>query len=164
MRGKGSIEGSERGLPSKCADVLQGTLQGLGLGRVLRHLALVRVWNRAIAPRVRERAAVEDFRDGKLYLCVEDPIWLHELHMLRHKLKTVLNEEIGEPIVDEIVLRIGQPSRRTTPAIPNPRVQRARAAPADAEARVQQLLGPLKDLPWRDALERLLNRWAARWS
>ena len=156
------MEGGERSHPSKCADVLQGTLQGLGLGRVIRHLALVRAWDRAIAPRVRERAAVEDFRDGRLYLCVEDPIWLHELHMLRHKLKTVLNEEVGESMVDEIVLRIGRPSPRTTPVMPDPRVKRARAAPTEAEARVLQLLAPLKDLPCRDALERLLIQWAAR--
>ncbi len=111
MREKGSRRRGKGGNPSRCADVLEGTLQGLGLGRVTRHLALLKAWDRAIAPRVRERASVEDFKEGRLYLCVEDPIWLHELHMLRHKLKTILNEELGEAVVGEIVLRIGRTAR-----------------------------------------------------
>ena len=147
--------------PSKCADVLQGALPGLGLGRVLHHLSLLRAWERAIAPRVRERATVEDFRDGRLYLCVEDPIWLHQLHMLRHKLKTILNEEVGDSVVGEIVLRIGRTSRSSTLRTLSPRVERRRAVPAGAEARVQELLTPVKDLPCRDALERLISRWVA---
>lgn len=162
MREKGSIQEGEGSGPSRCADVLQGTLQRLGFGRVIHHLSLLRAWERAISPRVRERATVEDFRDGRLYVCVEDPIWLHELHMLRHKLKTILNEEVGESVVREIVLRIGRTSRSATPRTPSPRVGRKHTVSTGAEARVQQLLISVKDLPCRDALERLLNRWAAR--
>jgi len=163
VREKGSRGKRKGGNPSSCADVLEGTLQGLGLGRVTRHLALLKAWDRAIAPRIRERASVEDFREGRLYLCVEDPIWLHELHMLRHKLKIMLNEEVGEAVVGEIVLRIGRTARRASARMPNPPLQRpARADLSEMEARIEQLLRPLEDVPCRDALKRLFDRWAAR--
>lgn len=162
MREKGSTERGGRASPSRCEDVLRGTLQGLGLGRVIRHLALLKAWDRAVAPRVRERATVQDFSDGRLYLCVEDPIWLHELHMLRHKLKMILNEEIGEPVVNEIVLRIGRSPRSATSAIPNRREERPPVVPTEAEAKVQQILAPVQDRPCRDVLERLFYRWRAR--
>src|SRR5574337_1797125 len=101
--------------PSRCADILETSLQGLGFGRVVRHLALLRAWDRAVAGRIKERVHVEDFRGGCLYLSVEDPIWMHELHMLRHQLKTLLNKEVGESVVSEIVLRIGR-TRHGPPA------------------------------------------------
>ena len=162
MREKRSMEGVEQSRPSRCADVLQGTLHGLGFDRVIRHLTVLGAWDRAIAPRVRERATVEDFRDGRLYLCVEDPIWLHELHMLHHKLKMILNEEVGESVVSEIVLRIGRTSHKTTRRMTIPRLERTRAATTGVAGRIQELLTPLKDLPCHDALEHLLYRWAAR--
>lgn len=148
--------------PARCGDILDGSLQGLGLGRVIHHLTLLRVWNRVVADRIKERASVEDFKGGCLYLCVEDPIWLHELHMLRHKLKMILNGEIGEPVVGEIVLRIGR-ARRVAPATRAHRSgQRVQAAPPAVEANMAKLLNPLRDLPCCDAVQRLLQRWALR--
>jgi hypothetical protein len=150
--------------PARCADILESSLQGLGFGRVVRHLALVRAWDRAIADRIKERASVEDFRSGCLYLCVEDPIWLHELHMLRHQLKTILNKEVGQPTVDEIVLRIGRIRQYSAPR-PSYRGRQRQRIPAVSpavEASMTTLLTPLKDLPCCDAVQRLFQRWASR--
>ena len=159
---RAAAEREKQGGPSRCSDVLTAALQGLGLGRAVDHLALLQAWDRAIALRVQEHAIVEDFRGGRLYLCVEDPIWMHELHMLRHTLKTRLNEEAGEPVVEEIVLRIGRSDRRAATLPPADRLQRAAVLPIGAKERITELLSPLDDLPCRDALERLLQRWAAR--
>ena len=162
MKADGSVQRQAQTAPARCADILEGSLQGLGLGRVIRHLTLLRAWDRTIASHIKERASVEDFRGGCLYLCVEDPIWLHELHMLRHKLKTILNEEIGEPAVGEIVLRIGR-TRRCAPARRSNRGgQRARAASPAVETSMAKLLSPLRDLPCCDAVERLFQRWVSR--
>ena len=162
MKVDGSVQRKEQTAPARCADILEGSLQGLGLGRVIRHLALLRAWDRTIASRIKERASVEDFRDGRLYLCVDDPIWLHELHMLRHKLKTILNEEVGEPAVSEIVLRIGR-TRRCAPASRSNRGgQRPRAVSPAIEASMATLLSPLRDLPCCDAMQRLFQRWVSR--
>jgi hypothetical protein len=162
MRAGGSGQRGAQTAPARCADILAISLQGLGCGRVIRHLALLRAWDRAVAGRIKERASVEDFRGGCLYLCVEDPIWLHELHMLRHQLKTILNAEVGEPAVGEIVLRIG----RTRQGPPVGRFyrggRRIPAVPPAAEASMAKLLSPLRDLPCCDAVQRLFQRWASR--
>ncbi|MBZ0169827.1 MAG: DUF721 domain-containing protein [Kofleriaceae bacterium] len=147
--------------PARCADILESSLQGLGFGRIIRHLALLRAWDRAVADRIKERVSVEDFRGGCLYLCAEDPVWMHELHMLRHQLKTILNKEVGESVVGEIVLRIG----RTRPSPPAGRANRRRqriptGLPA-IEANMANLLSPLRDLPCCDAVQRLYQRWAS---
>ncbi|MBZ0159428.1 DUF721 domain-containing protein [Candidatus Methylomirabilis sp.] len=152
----------QQATPSRYADILEGSLQGLGFERIIRHLTLLRAWDRVIADRIKERASVEDFRDRRLYLCVEDPIWLHELHMLRHKLKMILNEEVGEPAIGEIVLRIGR-TRRHTPAKRFTRGrQRAQAVSPAVKANMAKLLDPLRDLPCCDAMQRLFQRWASR--
>ena len=155
-------ESGERHGPSRCGDILAGTLEGLGLARVIRHLTLLRAWDRAITLRIRERATVEALREGRLYLAVEDPIWLHELHMLRHKLKGLLNDELGEPAVEEIILRIGRASRHSAVGTPRARGHRSPVPSDGAEARIKKLLVPFEDLPYREALERLIHRWAAR--
>lgn len=148
--------------PVRCADILESSLQGLGFGRVIRHLAILRAWDRAVAGRIRERASVEDFRGGCLYLCAEDPIWMHELHMLRHQLKTILNKEVGEPVVDDIVLHIGRTRRHSA----STRARRGgRGAPAvspTVETDMATLLTPLRDLPCCETVQRLFQRWAAR--
>ncbi len=154
------MKGGERDHPFRFADVLPGILQGLGLGRVISHLAVLRAWDRIIPLRVRERTAVEGFREGRLYLCVEDSIWLHELHMLRHKLKTMLNEDAGKSVVEEIILRVGRTSRSSIPGTAPARVQRSPALLGGTEA-VKQLLSPVENLPCRAPLERLLHRWMA---
>jgi hypothetical protein len=158
----GSAQKRQQTAPIRCADILASSLHGLGFDRVSRHLALLRAWDRVIADRIKERAGVEDFRDGRLYLCVEDPIWLHELHMLRHKLKTILNEAVGEPAISDIILRIG----RTRPYPPVRRTSRGgrmiRAVPPAVEENMATLLRPLRDLPCCEAMQRLFQRWASR--
>jgi predicted nucleic acid-binding Zn ribbon protein len=164
MKKKGSsTEGAERNSPSRCGDILLGALKGMGLVGVIHHLALLRAWEQAIPLRIRERATVEAFREGRLYVCVEDPIWLHELHMLRHKLKVMLNKELGEPALEEIILRIGRAPCRSAPDTPKARAHKAPSVPSSgAEGRIKELLAPLEERPYRDALERLIHRWAAR--
>ena len=162
MKTDWSVQRRAQTTPARCADILDGSLQGLGLGRVTRHLAILRAWDRVIAGRIKEQASVEDFRGGCLYLCVEDPIWMHELHMLRHKLKTILNGEIGEPAVGEIVLRIGRTRRYAPVRRSNRDEQRAEAISPAVEASMTKLLSPLRDLPCCDAVQRLFQRWASR--
>jgi hypothetical protein len=153
----------DRRRPSRCSEILAPALSELGLGRVIRQLALVRAWDQVVPLRVRERAALEDFRGGRLHLRVEDPIWLHELHMLRHKLRTMLNGALGEAAVEEIVLRIGRPSRDPAPKpVGRPRMSaRVAASGAAAEEQIRRILSSVNELPCRDVLERLLRRWQA---
>lgn len=149
-------------MPSKCADILESSLQGLGFGRVIRHLALLRAWNRTIADRIKERASVEDFRGGSLYLCVEDPVWMHELHMLRHQLKTILNKEIGESVVGEIVLRIGRVHSAPPLRSAHRRPREVPTVSPAIETGMETLLGPIREQPCCDSVQRLYQRWASR--
>ncbi len=154
--------GEERRWPSRCSEILTATLSGLGLVRALRHLVVLKAWDRAVPERVRERASVEEFKAGRLTLVAPDPVWMHELHMLRHKLKIMLNAEIGEPLIEEILLRVGGVARRGGAGLSPPRVRRPRVVPELSEARIEEVLAPIKDLPCRDAVERLIRRQIAR--
>jgi hypothetical protein len=75
----------------------------------------------------------------------------------------MLNKELGEPAVEEIILRIGRASRRSALDTPKARVHKAPPVPSSgAEGRIKELLSPFEERPYRDALERLIHRWAAR--
>lgn len=149
------------GGPSRCSEILGQTLSRLGLGRAVRHLLVLRAWDRVVSERIRDRATVEDFREGTLTLAAADPVWMHELHMLRHKLKTMLNAEIGESLVEEIALRMGRGARRSDPG-PGRLDRRSAPLPVLPEDKIEEVLAPVKDLPCRDSVERLLRRQIAR--
>jgi hypothetical protein len=87
---------------------------------------------------------------------------MHELHMLRHQLKTILNKEVGESAVDDIVLRIGRPRQYSAPQPSSRRRQRIPAVSPAVETGMATLLSPLRDLPCCDAVQRLFQRWASR--
>jgi hypothetical protein len=82
--------------------------------------------------------------------------------MLRHKLKMILNEEVGEPAVSEIVLRIGRTHRHPPTRRSRRGGQSAHAVSPAVEANMAKLLDPLRELPCCDAMQRLFQRWASR--
>ncbi len=145
--------------PVRAAEALSAAFQRLGLADRLRQYELWRVWPGAVGPHIARHAQPKELRHGRLVVHVTDPIWLHQLSMMRHRLVGALNERLGAHIVREAVLRIGEVLE--VPMVPPPEsgMPKAEVSP-DPErlARIEALLAPLGDVPFRDELFRLLVR------
>ena len=144
--------------PTRVGDVLQGALQRLGLDRRYREHELWAIWPTVVGGQIARHACPRSLHRGRLVVHVTDPVWLHQLSMLRHRLIGALNAKLSEPSVREMVLRIGEVA---APALETPLssapTEEPAADPADT-ARVETLLEPLADAPFREALRRLLLR------
>jgi hypothetical protein len=79
--------------------------------------------------------------------------------MMRHRLTAALNEKVGASLVREMILKVGEvrgiaPESSPGKAAPDP----ADRPDPELLARIENLLVPLRDAPFRDALYRLLLR------
>lgn len=144
--------------PTRVAEVLLGTMRRLGLDRRYREHELWAIWPSVVGSQIARHACPRSLHRGRLVVHVTDPVWLHQLSMLRHRLVGALNAKLSEAVVREMVLRIGEvPAPTPEPPLPPVSAGELCADPADA-ARVESLLEPLADAPFREALRRLLLR------
>lgn len=145
--------------PVRMAEAVTRTLELLGLEAGVRQREIWRVWGNLVGPQIARHAQPRMITRGRLIVHVTDPVWLHQLSMMRHRLVGALRELLGESVIREIVLRIGEvediPVTETSELPPE--------APIDASRRVaiQELAGSLGDAPCRDALEQLMVRASA---
>lgn len=149
--------------PVRISEALSAALQRLGLEERIRQHELWRVWSAVVGSQIAQHAQPRSVWQGRLIVHVTDPVWLHHLSMMRHRLIAALNEKLQSSVVREMVLRVGEipplpPVVSTGPARLDPP---SPASPVDA-ARVDTLLAPLRDAPFCEALRRLLLRAALR--
>ena len=135
-------------------------MQRVGLDRRYREHELWAIWPTVVGSQIARHTCPRSLHHGRLVVHVTDPVWLHHLSMMRHRLVGGLNAKLSEPAVREMVLRIGEvpvPASEVPPSLAPAR--EPAVDPADA-ARVEKLLEPLGDAPFRETLRRLLLRAA----
>jgi len=147
--------------PVQIADAVSATLQRLGLeGRVRQH-EIWRVWPHAVGPQIAQHAQPHSLWHGRLVVHVTDSVWLYHLSMMRHRLVTVLNEQLKPTEIREIVLRVGEVAVAPVGPSPGPvRPEPAGGVDPVRAAEIDRILAPLGDAPFRDALRQLWLRAA----
>jgi hypothetical protein len=144
--------------PATIAEAIPGAFQRLGLEGRFRQGKIWTVWSSVVGLPIARHAQPHGLWQGRLIVHVTDPVWLHHLSMMRHRVMAALNEKLGTSVVRELVLRIGEvPAMPVQPAAPARGVPLPPPDPA-LQARVEVLTAPLGDVPFREALCRLLLR------
>ena len=144
--------------PVKIAEAVPSAFQRLGLETRFRQSEVWRVWPTVVGPQIARHAQPHAVWHGRLIVHVTDPVWLHHLSMMRHRVMAALNEKLGASVVRDMVLRIGQvPAMPLHPAASSRGVQVPPPDPA-LRVRVEALMAPLGDVPFREALCQLLLR------
>lgn len=144
--------------PVRIAEALSGALQRLGLESRIRQSEIWTVWPAVVGPQIARHAQPHAIAHGRLIVHVTDPVWLHHLSMMRPRVIAALNAKLRSSTVRELHLRVGEvePPPAPSPAPPRPTPEPA-PDPADV-ARIEALLRPLGDVPFRETLRRLLLR------
>ena len=52
-------------------------------------------------------AELEDFKDGRLIIKVNQPLHMHRMSFVKNDLKSKLNEAVGKELINEIVFKHG---------------------------------------------------------
>lgn len=148
--------------PVRIAEAVPGAFQRLGLETRFRQSEVWRVWPTVVGPQIARHAQPHAVWHGRLIVHVTDPVWLHHLSMMRHRVIPALNEKLHTTVVRELILRVGEVPDLPTDLPGSPRQTEGPPPDPDQVARVEALLEPLGDVPFRDALYRLLLRASRR--
>lgn len=104
MRTHGSLD--------SVAFILEGLARRLGLETKLLESRLRRQWPDIVGEQVAAHTRPEQIRFKKLLVHVRHSVWLQQLTFLKPALLQKINDAAGEPLVSELVLRIGDVSDR----------------------------------------------------
>jgi hypothetical protein len=144
--------------PVRIVEAIPVAFQRLGLGGRFRQGKIWEVWPTIVGSHIARHAQPHGLWQGRLIVHVTDPVWLHHLSMMRHQVMAALNEKLVGSVVRDLILRIGE-----VPAMPvQPPKSPGKSQPPppdpDLQARVEALVAPLGDAPFREELCRLLFR------
>ena len=146
----------KRPVPISC--LLDDALKRLDLEVKLKQHQVFALWNEVVGPKIVSHAQPTSIRGGRLFVAVEDSMWLHQLDFLKHQILSDLNSRLGKTALCDIVLRVGE----VKPLLPapgeiqwsSPHLQRALGPQQQEEAR--RILSPIKDQGCQEVLQRIL--------
>lgn len=149
--------------PVRISEALSAAFRRLGLEERIRQHEIWRVWPAVVGPQIAQHAQPHAIWQGRLIVHVTDPVWLHHLSMMRHRLIPALNEKLQVSVVREMILRVGEmPAPPPAASSASPRTEHVPPPDPAEVARVEALLAPLGDAPFCEALRSLLLRASRR--
>jgi hypothetical protein len=93
---------------SPLASILDDIAQRFGLSvRLLEH-RLQRQWPGIVGEHVAAHTRPESIRFKKLYVIADSSVWVQQLAFLKPSLLASINTAAGNPVVADIVLRVGE--------------------------------------------------------
>lgn len=110
--------------------ILSGLAKQLGLETRLVELRIQQQWSAIVGEPIGSHTWPSQIRFHKLYLLVENSVWLQQLTFLKPALLAKLNAEAGSELLTDIVLRVGE--------IPSPIVALAPTSSAPQKTAVSE--------------------------
>jgi predicted nucleic acid-binding Zn ribbon protein len=89
----------------KIGDVIGECLREFNIDRKLKEVSIVSQWESLMGKAVSNRTSQIYIRNHILFLRVSSPVLKNELLMMRQQIIDKLNENAGEKLVEEMVIR-----------------------------------------------------------
>ena len=86
----------------KIQDILDRTLQQLGLAERMKEADVVRRFGEIVGGDIAARAEAVSIREGKLVVKVASPVWRQELNYSKQEIIDALNRAVSDNIVTDI--------------------------------------------------------------
>ena len=86
----------------KIQDILERTLQQLGLAERMKEADVVRRFSEVVGGDIATRAEAVSIREGKLVVKVASPVWRQELNYSKQEIIDALNRALSDNIVTDI--------------------------------------------------------------
>lgn len=140
--------------------ILSGLAKRLGLETRLLELRLQHDWRDIIGEPIASHTWPAQIRFKKLYLVVQNSVWLQQLTFLKPALLAKLRDAAGTGLIGEIVLRVGEiPSPRSAPDAASAGGDLSEVQ-LDADT-VSHTTG-IHDLELRERFTRVISRYPSR--
>jgi len=149
---------SPRGFFTPFGSVLASLAQRYGLGTKLLEYKLHQHWGMIAGDAVAAHTRPDTIRFKKLYLFVENSVWLQHLTFLKPALIERINASAGHLVVSDIVLRVGEvhQSARQKEKGKNEEERLSVSPPAEAVAEAAAYAEPVTDPDLRTRLAQVI--------
>jgi predicted nucleic acid-binding Zn ribbon protein len=87
------------------AEAIQDYIKEMKLGPKLKEISILSSWEEMVGKAISSRTEKVYIRDGVLYVHLRSSIVRNELMMIREGLREKLNNQVGEEIIKEIILK-----------------------------------------------------------
>lgn len=137
--------------------ILSGLAKRLGLETRLVELRLQHQWHDIIGEPIASHTWPTQIRFKKLYLVVQNSVWLQQLTFLKPTLLAKLRDAAGTELIGEIVLRVGEiPSPRSAPTVSPPG---GNLSEAHMDADTASHTAGIQDLELREQFSKVISRY-----
>jgi predicted nucleic acid-binding Zn ribbon protein len=92
--------------PFSIKDVLPGVLSSLGIKKGIERQKAIFVWDKVVGRDIRRHTKPRYVRGKKIWVDVDDPIWIQQLSFLKSKILKKLNTELGEEHIVDIIFKL----------------------------------------------------------
>ncbi len=106
--------------PVPMGEAVSAALRRLGLETRFRQEQIWTVWSAVVGPQIARHAQPYAVRQGRLIVHVSDPVWLHHLSMMRHRVVAALNERLDTLVIRENRASCGGTARSPPGPSPSP--------------------------------------------
>lgn len=89
-------------------DVIKAVLKKKKLDVKLKNRVVMELWQEIVGLRIPVATKATSFRNGTLFVCVEDPTWAQELVLMKQHLIDEINLEQGDFKLNEIRVYVGK--------------------------------------------------------
>lgn len=87
------------------AEAMQDYIKEMNLGPKLKEISILSSWEEMVGKAISIRTEKVYIKDGVLYVHLKSSIVRNELMMIREALREKLNNQAGEEIIREIILK-----------------------------------------------------------
>ena len=137
--------------PDLLRDILDETVDALGLRERLRAIRALLNWEEVVGKTVAAAAQPEALKEGKVFVAVKSSAWIQELRFQQQTILQKLNEYAGAPLFTELIFRVKPRSRKPSGSATQPEQPPVVEPELDATtiARLHALTEPITDADLR---------------
>ncbi len=142
-----------------CATILSGLAKRLGLQSRLVELRLQHHWHDIVGEPIASHTWPAQIRFKKLYLIVQNSVWLQQLTFLKPALLTTVNADAKTEFITDIVFRVGEIPPSTETAVASPVTDRKSSLTQVATNEAAQYTTALQDPSLRELFTEVILRY-----
>ena len=105
---------------ARAGELVDKMLKGLGLDERLHQYRALIIWEEVVGPQIAARTRPVRIREGVLEVNVDQPTWMQQLQLMKPKILTQLNAEMGKATIKDLYLKRGKVNIRFDKPVEQP--------------------------------------------
>ncbi|MGK2943569.1 MAG: DUF721 domain-containing protein [Desulfuromonadales bacterium] len=141
---------------ARAGELVDKMLKGLGLDERLHQYRALIIWEEVVGPQIAARTRPIRIREGVLEVNVDQPTWMQQLQLMKPKILTQLNAEMGKATIKDLFLKRGKVNIRFDKPVEQPPAWRMVELDDSEMRQIDGLLTAIVDPELHEEMERFL--------